>query len=147
MLCNPHRDKVLHNLLQMRKRPATPHSSLKIRRAYPGNTAVLHGLFPARAASACFDDSSVEELAADDFQAAELRYDDAHAVEATSLAIPTESTPLYSRLIAKLCLHGLLQFKAPTGSAAQPAVDLTTPYSLSMRIENLLNKPKKQRLQ
>ena len=105
----------------------------------------------------CID---VDELPTDDFQAAEPGYDDANAVEASSLAIPTISTPLCRQLLEKLantndedimdslanlCLFGELMYKPPTGSAAQPADDLTRPYSLSMRIENLLTKTNQQR--
>jgi hypothetical protein len=108
-------------------------------------------------ASMCID---VDGLPTDDFEAAEPGNDDANAVEASSLAIPTISTPLYGQLLEKLantndagimeslanlCLFGKLNYKPPTGSAAQPADDMTRPYSLSMRIENLLAKTNHQR--
>ena len=103
---------------------------------------------------------SQSELPTDHFQAAETGYDDDNISQASSLAIPTKSTPLYRQLLEKLadtndddimdslanlCLFSELRSKPPTGSAAQPADDLTGPYSLSMRIENILTKTNQQR--
>jgi hypothetical protein len=86
---------------------------------------------------------------------------DDNASLASHLEIPRMSTPLYNELLEKLastddqlimeslanlCLFGPLKDKAPAGSAEQPAFGhLTQPYSLSMRIENLLFKTKEQR--
>ena len=48
--------------------------------------------------------------------------------------------------LANFSLIGALAFKAPTGCPEQPAEDgVPLPYSLGMRIENLLTKTNEQR--
>jgi hypothetical protein len=87
-------------------------------------------------------------------------YDDT-ASEAPSLAIPSIATPLYKAFLEKMeatgddammenlanfCLFGPLRNKAPSGSAEPPAeYNAGLPYSLGMRIENLLTKTNEQR--